>query len=231
MLYSLSGFRPAPLPSRIRLPGGFTRTDPSTFTAEEILAAGYVGPYTEPPYDPAKQQLDWVDGAYVISPLPPPPPEPRWQEFGAALMSDPAINTMLSQAIATAPGIYGGLVAGMGQAAQGDPSTLGTAWGLATAAGLVSPELAASVAAMAASYDLPAELSQILAPAQEASPAPKPSGWNPPPDPARGATYQALDGSWWRWDQPRDPATGQFLADDSDTPEIESALDWQPFNP
>jgi len=77
-LYSLHGARPEPLPFRITLPNGFTRTDPSTFTEDEIHAAGFTGPYVLPPYDMATKQLAWVDGAYVVEPLPPPPPEPSW---------------------------------------------------------------------------------------------------------------------------------------------------------
>jgi hypothetical protein len=41
-LYSLRGAYPAPLPQRIRLSNGSTRTDSSTYTAEEIADAGYV---------------------------------------------------------------------------------------------------------------------------------------------------------------------------------------------
>ena len=40
-LYSLNNQYPAPLPFRIVLPNGFTRTDPSTFTEEEIASVGY----------------------------------------------------------------------------------------------------------------------------------------------------------------------------------------------
>ena len=76
-LYSLHGARPEPLPFRITLPNGFTRTDPSTFTEDEIHAAGFTGPYAPPPCDPATEQLGWVDGAYVVEPLPPPPPAPE----------------------------------------------------------------------------------------------------------------------------------------------------------
>ena len=76
-LYSLHGARPAPLPSRIRLPSGFTRTDPSTFTEEEILAAGYTGPYDEPDHDPDTEYLYWVGDKFVVRELPPPPPEPE----------------------------------------------------------------------------------------------------------------------------------------------------------
>jgi hypothetical protein len=77
MLYSLHGARPAPLPFRITLPNGFTRTDPSTFTEDEILIAGFTGPYVEPPYDPATEQLDWADGIYTVVSLPPAPPAPE----------------------------------------------------------------------------------------------------------------------------------------------------------
>jgi hypothetical protein len=71
-LYSYLWQRPAQLPHRIRMPDGFTRTDRTSFSADEILAAGYFGPYTEPSYDTAVEQLLWVDRNYVISPLYPP---------------------------------------------------------------------------------------------------------------------------------------------------------------
>lgn len=77
LLYSHNSARPEPLPFRITLPNGFTRTDPSTFTEDEITAAGFAGPYTEPAYDPTTQQLDWVDGAFVVIANPPAPPEPE----------------------------------------------------------------------------------------------------------------------------------------------------------
>jgi len=76
-LYSFQKGRPAPLPHRIRLPNGFTRTDPSTFTEEEILAAGYTGPYDEPDHDPDTEYLYWVGDEFVVRKLPPPPPEPE----------------------------------------------------------------------------------------------------------------------------------------------------------
>ena len=83
LLYSHNNARPEPLPFRITLPNGFTRTDPSTFTEDEIIAAGFTGPYTEPSYDPATEQLDWVDGVYSVVPLPPPPPEPEPLDLAA----------------------------------------------------------------------------------------------------------------------------------------------------
>lgn len=82
-LYSLHGARPEPLPFRITWPSGFTRTDPSTFTEAEITAAGFTGPYVEPAYDAATEQLGWVDGTYVVEPLPPPPPEPAPLDLAA----------------------------------------------------------------------------------------------------------------------------------------------------
>jgi len=42
MLYSYKNQYPQPIPYRIRLSDGRTRTDPNTFTQEEILDAGYV---------------------------------------------------------------------------------------------------------------------------------------------------------------------------------------------
>ena len=75
MLYSHKGQRPAPLPFRIRIGGGMTRTDPTTFTDEEIAEAGYTKAQPQPPYDPATEELTW-NGGWAVRPLPPPPIPP-----------------------------------------------------------------------------------------------------------------------------------------------------------
>lgn len=62
MLYSLNGDIPAPLPFRITLPDGRTRTDPATFTPEEVASAGYVEAPDAPVYDPATQYAPTWDG-------------------------------------------------------------------------------------------------------------------------------------------------------------------------
>ena len=57
-LYSYNGGYPSPLPSRIRLSNGMTKTDQSTFTPEDIADAGYV----EAPVKPTLSQnevLSW----------------------------------------------------------------------------------------------------------------------------------------------------------------------------
>ena len=66
MLYSLNGNYPQPLPFRIRLSDGSTRTDPSTFTSEEIIDAGYMQVADEPiPTDTqivswSSETLSWI---------------------------------------------------------------------------------------------------------------------------------------------------------------------------
>ena len=163
MLYSFRNQRPAPLPFRIRLSNGFTRTEPASFTAEEIADAGYVGPYTEPAYDAATEQLLWVDGAYVIEALPPPIPTPRWVDFSAAIMAMPAINVMLGAVLQAAPGLYGGLVVGLQQASEGDSRVFLNSWHAAIAMTLVSEELITTVQEVAGEYDLPQEFIDALA--------------------------------------------------------------------
>jgi hypothetical protein len=164
MLYSIRQQQPAPLPFRIRLSNGFTRTEPASFTAEEIADAGYVGPYTEPAYDAATEQLLWVDGAYVIEPLPPPIPTPRWVDFSAAIMAMPAINVMLGAVLQAAPGLYGGLVVGLQNASEGDSRVFLNSWHAAIAMTLVSEELIATVQAVGTEYDLPEVFIASLAP-------------------------------------------------------------------
>jgi hypothetical protein len=163
LLYSLNGNRPAPLPFRITLPNGFTRTDPSTFTEDEILAAGFTGPYVEPPYAPATEQLDWIDGAFVVEVLPPSFSTPRWVEFSSSIMAMPAINAMLGAVLQAAPGLYGGLVVGLQQASEGDSRVFLSSWNAAHAAGLLTTELIIAMQEIAAEYELPEKFIEALA--------------------------------------------------------------------
>ena len=165
MLYSIRQQRPAPLPFRIRLSNGFTRTEPASFTAEEIADAGYVA-FTEPAYDATTEQLLWMDGAYVIEALPPPIPTPRWVDFSAVVMSLPAINVMLGAVLQAAPGLYGGLVVGLQNASEGDSRVFLNSWTASYAMGLLSAELIVTVQGIAGEYDLPESFIEALAPAE-----------------------------------------------------------------
>ena len=230
-LYSLNGTRPTPLPFRITLPNGFTRTDPSTFTEDEITAAGFTGPYDEPAYDPATQQLDWIDGAYVISPLPPPPAQPDWKRFKGSLLTSAEGNAALAAAMPYAAGAVLSLPAALMQASANNYQDFRASWLMLRRAGLIPRPLLDSITALAVSCNLPAEFTDFLGGEMPAGdPSPKPQGWNPQPDPSRGESYQAPDGSWWKWDQPRNES-GQYVADDPDTAEVESALRWLAVSP
>lgn len=65
-LYSFNGEWPAPLPYRVRLANGATRTDPNTFTQQELAAWGYAGPYEIPKYKPRKEHLDWTGTKFLV---------------------------------------------------------------------------------------------------------------------------------------------------------------------
>ena len=69
MLYSHNGGYPAPLPQRIRLSNGVTRTDASTFTADEIEAAGYAPVDDMPAFDPTTHYADWHSNSWVVLPI------------------------------------------------------------------------------------------------------------------------------------------------------------------
>ena len=45
-LYSFKGQDPKEIPNRIRLSDGTTKTDRTTFTADDLTDAGFTGPYT-----------------------------------------------------------------------------------------------------------------------------------------------------------------------------------------
>ena len=134
------------------MPDGFTRTDASTFTQEEIQAAGYSGPYTEPSYNSSTEQLLWVNGEYVIEAL---PPVPRWVDYSAVIMAHPSVNLMLGEVVQNAPGHYGGLFVGLQNASEGDSRVFLNSWNAAYTMGLISPELITTVQEIAGEYDLP----------------------------------------------------------------------------
>lgn len=68
-LYSYNGAEPKFLPHEIRLSDGMVRTDPSSFTEEELLDAGYTGPYLEPDFDILTQERNWDSESlsYVVT--------------------------------------------------------------------------------------------------------------------------------------------------------------------
>ena len=69
MLYSYHNNYPEELPNRIRLSDGSTRTDSTTFSAEDITDAGYV--LVDPPPEISQdQKLRW-DGAWVVETISP----------------------------------------------------------------------------------------------------------------------------------------------------------------
>lgn len=78
-LYTHNGSAPAPLPSRIRLSDGRTRTNPASFTPEEIADARFVA--VDPKPEPGPDQVvswggsDWAVRAKT--------PEELAQEFAA----------------------------------------------------------------------------------------------------------------------------------------------------
>ena len=66
-LYSYRSQYPKPLPFRILLSDGRSRTDPSTFTAEEIADAEYVEAPVAPTYE-YPNKLEWAGNDWVVSP-------------------------------------------------------------------------------------------------------------------------------------------------------------------
>lgn len=65
MLYSKDGLFPQLIPNRIRLSNGFTRTDSTTFTTEEIADAGYVL-VDSPPEAEYPDKVEWTLSGWVV---------------------------------------------------------------------------------------------------------------------------------------------------------------------
>ena len=65
-LYSLNGAWPDALPFRVNLPNNATRTDPTTFTQEELTSWGFTGPFTPPTYDLYTEVLEWDGSSFSV---------------------------------------------------------------------------------------------------------------------------------------------------------------------
>lgn len=65
MLYSYKNQYPKPLPYRIKLPDGTTKTDPSTFTDYDLISAGYIA-VENPPSSVYPNKVDWNGTSWFI---------------------------------------------------------------------------------------------------------------------------------------------------------------------
>lgn len=163
MLYSFKGLRPAPLPFRIALTNGFTRTDPATFTAEEIASAGYTGPFTEPSYNPETEFLEWVNGSYIKRDLPPPVPQPNWTLFGVTLIANQDLKSVLASALPVEATAALALPATLLSVSQGgDPTIFFGAWDRLVEGNLISQPLLTSIVNLAEQCNLPTEFTERL---------------------------------------------------------------------
>ena len=89
---------------------------------------------------------------------------PRWLEFGAVVMAQPEIKTLLNGCITAgetplAHGLSGGLI----RAADGDSRLFTNTWHQACAAGLIPPEMTTNMQMLATAHDLPVEFIAGLA--------------------------------------------------------------------
>ncbi len=132
-LYSFLNGYPQPLPYRIEVDGA-TRTDPSTFSEEEIRRAGYLGPINVPSYDAATEQLFWNGDEFEVVRLAPQELEQRaaqsakanadykgfWQAFVGTKayqeLRDAAATSLKANMLVTE------LIAALGDAKAGSPN-------------------------------------------------------------------------------------------------------------
>lgn len=81
-LYSYKGARPTQLPNRIKLSNGFTKTDSSTFTPEDLQDAGWIA-VDNPPIVEYPNKLEWNSETLEWYSRPPNDAETqfKWQEI------------------------------------------------------------------------------------------------------------------------------------------------------
>jgi hypothetical protein len=83
-------------------------------------------------------------------------PQPDWKSFATDAMTDEDVNSMLSTLLTQSPGLYGGIVVGLGQAGQGDPRMFTTSWAILMNTGLVSPSVMQTLQNLFTTYNIPA---------------------------------------------------------------------------
>ena len=133
LLYSLLNGEPGPLPKRLKI-DGVTRTDSSSFTAEELNRAGYTGPFQKPFFDPDTQIVRWEGDRYSVLDLAPQEIEARriakvkaaadYRGFWKSLLGSPVYQTLRMAAAADlgANMLVTELIAALSDAKMGDPN-------------------------------------------------------------------------------------------------------------
>jgi hypothetical protein len=134
-LYSFLNGYPQPLPFRIEVDGA-TRTDPNTFTEEEIRRAGYRGPFSVPEHDSSTQMVQWNGDEFEVVSLAPQEIEKRAEErvrrgadykgFWKAFVNTNAYQELRLAAATSlkANMLVTELIAALGDAKAGDPNEL-----------------------------------------------------------------------------------------------------------
>lgn len=129
ILYSLKGQYPQPLPDRIILSNGFSRTG-GIYTPEEIADAGYFA-VEVPSYDPLIYQLNWNGSEFELALIPPPIPTSDWLEFSRLMLTDPEFNQFYNQLFIVNPLVAGSLQVALSQVASlGQSESFALIWSL-----------------------------------------------------------------------------------------------------
>lgn len=87
-------------------------------------------------------------------------PQPRWVEFGAALIFHPITDDFQRDY----PKLFSGLSTGLGQAAQGQRATFIGLWQEGLRNGAITPQLAEGILAVAEPFSLPKDFIEALRP-------------------------------------------------------------------
>ena len=108
IFYSHNGAYPVVLPNRIILSNGMSRTDKTTFTAEELSDAGWVA-VSDPPTAYYPNKLDWDGTNWVVRPPNQAEIDARWSEVRSTrnkrlVETDIYIVRAYEQGIAPDPG-------------------------------------------------------------------------------------------------------------------------------
>ena len=128
ILYSLRGQYPQPLPDRIILSNGFSRTG-GNYTPEDIADAGYFA-VEIPSYDPNTHQLNWNGTEFELALIPPPTPTPDWLGFSQLMIQDPEFNLFYNQLFTAKPLIACSVQAALLNASLGETGAFAVIWGL-----------------------------------------------------------------------------------------------------
>lgn len=103
-------------------------------------------------------ELEIISDAVIVEPT----PEPDWDGFNGAVMTDPTLNALMGTVLGLAPAIALGVPAALTQVSQNGPSAFALVFGALCQLGQATQDDRDAWATMAINYNLPPDFVAVV---------------------------------------------------------------------